>query len=218
VKFIREVILTTFDACRSVCATSRETAETVVFSSYYSDRRGNHLRNVAKIWEVARATSAASSFFEPMDIDGLGFVDGGTGANNPIRQLWTEAADVFAEEDDLNWRLVDNIQCLVSIGTGKLLLKAFPNVVFGVFDAMVAIATNTEQVADLFEKEHTSVFQKGKAFRFNVDSGLEEVGLEEAAKLSTIEAVTTRYIQAERNHLSLKACAKNLAKRECMFN
>jgi patatin-like phospholipase/acyl hydrolase len=175
------VILTTFDACRFVCAASRETAETVVFSSYYSDRRGNHLRNVAKIWEVARATSAASSFFEPTDIGGLGFVDGGTGANNPIRQLWTEAVDVFAEEDDLNWRLEDNIQRLVSIGTGKLLLKAFSTSVLGIFDAMVAIATNTEQVADLFEKEHTSVFQKGKASNNTVSS---QVGLGSAIRVA----------------------------------
>src|SRR2546421_222236 len=33
----------------------------------------------AKIWEVARATSAAPTFFKPITIDGIKYGDGGTG-------------------------------------------------------------------------------------------------------------------------------------------
>lgn len=68
-----------------------------MLSNYYSDRRGNDLRNIVKIWEAARATSAASSFFDDITIAGEGFVDGATGANNPIFKLWTEAADAFGK-------------------------------------------------------------------------------------------------------------------------
>jgi len=46
--------------------------------------------NKVKIWEAARATSAATSFFNPITIGTESFVDGATGANNPINELWTE--------------------------------------------------------------------------------------------------------------------------------
>jgi patatin-like phospholipase/acyl hydrolase len=55
----------------------------------------------AKIWEVARATSAAASFFDPIKIGSHGtkFLDGGTGANNPIYEMWMLAKDEFCPED-----------------------------------------------------------------------------------------------------------------------
>lgn len=39
-----------------------------------------------KIWEAARATSAAPHYFDAMLIDGISFVDGGLGYNNPAPQ------------------------------------------------------------------------------------------------------------------------------------
>jgi hypothetical protein len=202
---------------RFVCATSEQTSETVVLSSYYSDRRGNDLRKVAKIWEVARATSAAASFFDGIAIGGEGFKDGGTGANNPINELWTEAADIFADFDEPDWRLEDNLKCLVSIGTGQLLLTAFGTSVIKneVGEALVAITTNCEKTADTFHKHHSNLFQDRRAFRLNVEQGLEKVGLEEASKFPEIESATRRYIQTEATRLALKSCASNLKDRVC---
>ena len=37
-----------------------------------------------KIWEAARATSAAPSYFEPLKIGDRKLVDGGLAANNPL--------------------------------------------------------------------------------------------------------------------------------------
>ena len=51
--------------------------------------------NRVKIWEAARATSTATSFFNPVNIGTEGFVDGVAGANNPINELWTEAYDIW---------------------------------------------------------------------------------------------------------------------------
>lgn len=190
-------------------------SETTVISTYYSHRRGNDLRSVAKIWEVARATSAASSFFEPIKVGGEEFVDGATGANNPIFQLWTEATDMFSE--GLDWRLENNLQCLVSIGTGELHLTAFGNSILKneVGEALVAIATNSGQTAETFQRLHTKAFQDRIAFRYNVAQGLEEIGLEEASKLEDIQQATRRYIQKEEVFTSLMACARNLKTREC---
>lgn len=75
-----------------VCATSKETSGTVCLTSYRTQRGNNDLLNSVKIWEACRATSAATSFFDPIAIGRYGeFVDGATGANNPIRELWIQA-------------------------------------------------------------------------------------------------------------------------------
>ena len=37
-----------------------------------------------KLWEAARATSAAPGYFKPMQVGKFKFVDGGLEANNPL--------------------------------------------------------------------------------------------------------------------------------------
>jgi Patatin-like phospholipase len=201
---------------RFVCATSAHHAETTVLSSYYSDRRGNDLRSVARIWEVARATSAATSFFDPIVIGGERFVDGATGANNPIHQLWTEATDTFSK--GLNWRLEDHIQSLVSVGTGKLHLTAFSTSLLDIGKVLVDIATNSDQIADTFHKLHSNLYLERRAFRFNVGQGLENIGLEEESKMPDIQAVTRRYIQTEEVFTLMRECVENLRRRDCMLD
>lgn len=204
------------NACKTfVCATSRFTSETVVLSNYYSRRRGNDLRNVAQIWEAGRATSAATTFFEPITIGGEGFVDGATGANNPIKEMWTEANDIWS--DGSTWRLEDHIKCLVSIGTGKLSFTPFGSWPPEIMEALKSIATETEKTADDFHKHHSHLFSEGKAFRFNVDQGLESVGLEEADKMDLIQAVTSRYIQTEQVHSWQQQVVAKLRESQCML-
>src|SRR5580704_2986380 len=66
------------------------------------------------IWEAARATMAAPTFFKAIDIGYPGlkerFIDGGYGRNNPVAQIFEEAGLVFPD------RLV---ACVISIGTGQ---------------------------------------------------------------------------------------------------
>lgn len=160
---------------------------------------------------MARATSAATSFFEPITFGGESFVDGATAsANNPIDQLWSEAADVFRPASDKAWKLEDNIRCLISVGTGKLLLKAFDDSVVDIGKALVAIATDTEQKANTFQTHHTGLFQDHRAFRFNVTSGLEQVGLEEQGKLELIVSATRNYVQVEDTFNKLEKCVEQL--------
>lgn len=49
----------------------------------FSDPPPDDLRKI-KVWEAARATSAAPGYFQPMKIGKWTFVDGGLLANNPI--------------------------------------------------------------------------------------------------------------------------------------
>ena len=81
-----------------------------VFRSYSSKGIG---ASQCTIWQAARATSAALSFFKEMHIDnpcpGINYVDGGLGHNNPAEVALEEAAKVWPTAKQF---------CLISIGTG----------------------------------------------------------------------------------------------------
>jgi hypothetical protein len=140
-----------------VCATSKETSETMCLTSYKTPRGNNDLLNSVTIWEACRATSAASSFFDPIAIGRYKeeFVDGATGANNPVVELWNQAQLMWDPEP-----LEGKVQCLVSIGTGVPSLKPFRDEVLHIGQALVAIATETEQTADRFRQDKTYLDNK----------------------------------------------------------
>jgi hypothetical protein len=82
-----------------------------VFRSYSGKGIGP---SQCSIWQAARATSAAPSFFKEMYIDnprpGINYVDGGLGHNNPAEVALEEAAKI--------WPTAKHF-CLISIGTGR---------------------------------------------------------------------------------------------------
>lgn len=147
-----------------------------------------------KIWEACRATSAASSFFDPISIGPYGeeFVDGATGENNPVWELWNQAGSVWGRD-----RLESKIKCLVSIGTGVLSLRSFGNNPLNIAKTLVAIATDTENAAERFQRHKPDLNEAGRYFRFNVARGLEDIGLEESTKMKEIAAATRQYVQNE---------------------
>ena len=121
---------------RFVCATSKETNDTVCLTGYRSPRGGVHLLNSATIWQACRATSAATTFIDPIAIGPYGeeFVDGALGVNNPVYMLWTQAQDVWGDaalrgSDQLRG---SRLGCVVSIGTGVPALKPVRDDVLGI--------------------------------------------------------------------------------------
>ena len=64
-----------------------------------------------RIWEAARATSAAPTYFHPFHCHGRTFVDGGLLANDPALVAYAEASALFGGQEHINM--------LVSVGTGK---------------------------------------------------------------------------------------------------
>jgi hypothetical protein len=69
--------------------------------------RGDN-KSMAKVWEVARATSAAPRYFSKQAIDEMTFIDGGVGCNNPSERIYSEIRAVHGKGPDL----------ILSIGTG----------------------------------------------------------------------------------------------------
>ncbi|KAB2098597.1 hypothetical protein AG0111_0g13155 [Alternaria gaisen] len=199
-------------ACKVfVCATSKETSETVCLTSYKTPRGGNDLLNSVTIWEACRATSAATSFFDPIAVGRYGeqFVDGATGANNPVREVWDQAQLAWGPEP-----LEGKVKCMVSIGTGVPSLKAFKDDVFNIGQTLAAIATETEVTAERFRRERGPLDSTGRYYRFNVARGLEDIGLEEAKKVKEMAAATRRYISSQEVHGQMQACAGSIAGRE----
>jgi len=145
------------------------------------------------IWQAARATSAAATFFDPIKIGNQKFVDGGTGYNNPVELVLDEAKSIWPDAIQKG-----RIQCLVSIGTGVPDMKDFGHNLKEVVDTLKAIATQTEETEKRFFRNHEFLGIGDRYFRFNVDQGLAGVGLEEHKKIDRIEAVTDSYLRGPR--------------------
>jgi predicted acylesterase/phospholipase RssA len=184
----------------------------VCLTSYRTPRGNNDLLNSVSIWEACRATSAATSFFDPIAVGRFGeeFVDGATGANNPVRELWDQAQLTWGPEP-----LERQIKCLVSIGTGVPSLKPFQDDALHIHKTLAAIATETEQTAESFRREKALLDNTGRYYRFNVARGLENIGLEEAKKAKEMAAATRRYIASQEVHKQMQSCAGNISGKEC---
>ncbi|KAK4172307.1 hypothetical protein QBC36DRAFT_153907, partial [Triangularia setosa] len=68
--------------------------------------------------------------------------------------------------------------------------------VFGIWATLKELATETENTAEQFHRDHSNLNNEGRYYRFNVDHGLEDVGLEESKK-KAITAATRRYVASQ---------------------
>ncbi|PGH23009.1 hypothetical protein AJ80_02924 [Polytolypa hystricis UAMH7299] len=104
------------------------------------------LYDECRIWEACRATSAATTFFDPITFGhhDQTFVDGGILYNNPIQLVHREAQNIWPGRKYL----------LLSIGTGSVPGKAFKGNVKHLIDSMKSILTQTERTANDFYQGH----------------------------------------------------------------
>ncbi|KAH0160893.1 ankyrin, partial [Aureobasidium melanogenum] len=195
-----------------VCCTSGETSQTAVLRTWHTTRGDSNLYKTVRIWEAARATSAASTFFDSITIGepGQRFLDGGTGANNSVRHTWNEATDVLSRQGPL----LENLGCLISIGTGQPGYKRLEETVQGIGKALLEIATETETTANEFHREHSGLFKDKICFRFNVPRGLGDIGLAETEQISDIKSMTDHYLQTEAVQGDIQICVQQLGERQ----
>ncbi|KAF2707708.1 phospholipase [Pleomassaria siparia CBS 279.74] len=176
---------------RSCCKTiiialCEEGKTTTRFTDYAKSGEQSNFYNEVRIWEVARATSAATSFFEPMNITSTNitrrFIDAGIDSNNPVNELYLEAASEFITgNEDLNKR----IRVLVSIGTGRPAMQGFGDKVNEVAKSILRIAEETQTTANTFHLMHRALANRDGYFRFNPPD-MNEVALDEASKKGII--------------------------------
>ena len=224
-------------------------APPTLFRSYQCE---DHDASECTIWEAGRATSAAPTFFKPIQIGRGVFVDGGLAHNNPSEIALTEAQKI--------WKSAKRF-CLVSVGTGRLtpirvvnpdsgssasteprpskrskttsslkwatkvqnlMLGAAVNAPVGLSILIsmgkicVELSTNSEHVhmrlQDRFELQDTE--RRLRYHRFNVDHGMENIGLEEFNKMNEIAMHTAAYLDARTGLRN--ACVQELMLPEAM--
>ena len=152
------------------------------------------------VWEVARATSAATTFFKSIKCgrDEIEFIDAGFGYNNPCDVLLEEAREIFPNSE---------LGCILSIGTGLGAVVKIGDSRLSILEALKKMASSSNKVAD---RLNTRFRNNAIYFRFNVQKGLEDITLSDWKQRSTISAHTSNYLEDESERIKL--CAAMLGR------
>jgi predicted acylesterase/phospholipase RssA len=195
-----------------VCATAKEITGITRLRSYSLP---NQLDLPATVCEAALATSAATGFFDPVSIGARQFVDGALGANNPVEEVEGKAANISCSKTG---DLKPLVKYFVSIGTGNPGKKAIQdNMLKFLSKTLVGIATETESTERKFIARWAQQFDQKRYFRFNVDQGLQEVGLAEYREQGTIESATDEYLNHQAQQSRLRDCVLNLKQKQSVY-
>jgi hypothetical protein len=143
------------------------------------------------------------------------FVDGALGANNPVDEVEGEAANIWSPGvGDLK----PLVKCFVSIGTGHPGKKALEdNIVKFLSKSLVGIATETEETERKFIARWAKHYDEKRFFRFNVDQGLQDVGLAEYKEQGKMEAVTDEYLRHQAQKFRVRDCVENLQLKQSVY-
>ncbi|KAL1886009.1 hypothetical protein Cpir12675_006937 [Ceratocystis pirilliformis] len=146
-----------------------------------------------KIWEVARATSAAVNFFDSIRIgrDEIEFIDAGFGYSNPCEVLIKEATSIFPN------RTIK----VTSIGTGLGDIVGIQDTKESVIEALKKMAESAKDVDLRLKQKYRKTQDQGKQYyRLNVARGLSDIKNWDCSETSKISGHTGNYL-AEGEHL-----------------
>ena len=175
---------------------------------------------LCKIWEAARATSAAPTFFPPIKFasqTGGDFIDGGVGCNNPTKILIKEAKSYYR----MKGYKATQPTCLVSIGTGHKDLIQLHRAAsmfwfkdrsgLSIAPALGEIATDCENTHDEVLLTYLENNTRDRYYRFNVPQGMQEITLDEWRKKDDIKIYTDKYLRLNQTEHELLDCVKYLS-------
>ena len=149
------------------------------------------------IWEAARATTAAPTFFKRIYIAEPGqikeeFIDPGLGCNNPVLEVLDESVAIFGDTRRLG--------CVVSIGTGhpgtiglakpSRFQRILPT---QLVDVLKKIATDCQNTARGMDRRFEKV--PDVYFRLDAVHGVGTIPLEEWKKMGAVISRTRGYMQ-----------------------
>lgn len=166
-----------------------------------------------RIWQALRATSAAPSFFEEISFGTpkITYIDGGLGYNSPCAEIDFQAKSIWKGRA---------IGCVVSIGTG---LQTVPDIQksnswlpFGLHDdisvaaAVVQMATSTMRVDNEVQRMYMDT--ETEYHRWDVDTGLGDISLEQWMKEDEMGSATRRYMEDPDQKIRKTKLANTLAR------
>lgn len=179
------------------------------------------------IWKIARATSAAPTYFKAIEVEGLNLLDGGLLANNPSQHARAEVNSLHRYHPSGSCRPSQGgepdggIRFLVSLGTGKqadqLITRGagpIPKLLSIVRRALKKM-TDPEPV----HRELQRALDRNVYYRFNVEEGLKKMKLDECIvkgedniTFSRIESAVNKYFNDGDVWESAQSLAKQLVK------
>ena len=199
---------------RFVCAV-RENGTPTQIRSYHNPEEYDDLLEECQIWQAARATSAASTFFDPIIIGRYEqkFIDGALMYNNPI-----ELANAESESEKprplVNLALTphsgiwpDADRMIISLGTGIEPPSKVTGNAIELVKTLTKLVTDTEECNVMFQRQHRTMSKNGRLYRFNVEQGLGSLGLEEYEAKGQIAEFTAKYLRQPWVMQSVEQCA-----------
>lgn len=130
-------------------------------------------------------------------------------------QVEGEASNIWCPETG---DLKQLVKCFISIGTGNPGKKPFEdNLVKFLGQTVVQIATETENTEKRFIERWAKHYDEKRYFRFNVDQGLQEIGLEEYKKTGPMEAATEGYLTHMAQKFRVRDCIQNMKLKESVY-
>ena len=126
-----------------------------------------------------------------------------------------EAANIWSSDTG---DLKPLVKCFVSIGTGNPGKKALKdNIVMFLSKSLVGIATETEETERKFIARWAKHYDEKRYFRFNVDQGLQDVGLAEYKEQGRMQAATDEYLRHQGQKFRVRDCVENLQQKQSVY-
>ncbi|KAI0894839.1 acyl transferase/acyl hydrolase/lysophospholipase [Annulohypoxylon nitens] len=170
-------------------------------TSSNSDDFWNNCTDI-KIYEAARATTAAPLYLSPIEITRGSmtetFIDGAMGCNNPADELVDEATALYGADRAIG--------CLVSLGTGSMGplttgKRTGPRRLVDLIKNVKRLVTSPERVHVGLRNQIRPDFET--YFRFQLPTGAENIGLHEYKRLDELVRLTELYIKQEEVSLEI---------------
>lgn len=205
--------------CRTiVCSNRWDLTEKIsypyVFRSYQHNHRTSepfvYPRNPNEtpnfdIWQVARATSAAPSYFKSTRLFEYKYYDAAVNINNPSLEMYKEVS--------LYNKAHESIELLLSLGTG--------NAKGNTTKAKHALQKDLNDISDLVHRKILQAQEKDRFeyYRWDVQGGLQDVRLDEWKPIESgettrarIERATNRYLESPEVRMQINDCADILVR------
>ncbi|KAF2621738.1 hypothetical protein BU25DRAFT_353804, partial [Macroventuria anomochaeta] len=156
-------------------------------------------------------------FFDSVFIGPRKLLDRGLGANNLVDEVEDDACEIQCRSSGIS-ELQRRTKCFISIGTehpgNKAVHDKATDFILGTLKDM---ATETEVTARKSEHKWRQQFASNVYFRFNVEHGLDEMGLEEYKKVGILDATTDAYLKTWTVQAMMDRCTKALVEKQCVY-
>lgn len=211
----------------------------VLLRSYQTAKDPGTVSSKARIWEAGRATCASRAAFKPITIANVQFQDEGYGKYNPAtyvldealaKETWHDVEGVFEDGQD------PEIGVFVSIGTGKRFHTQEDSYhrpggsrkekhlwweSMGILEQYAEARKRLIEKVEDCETVNMSLIHGGELeergvdrtnyYRFNVEVGVGEFGMNEWNRLTEVSTGTQRYMSRPEIECNVASCATKLA-------